>query len=58
MLLTKKNSGLDKDSKMLANQIRAIDKRRLIKRLGKLDDDTLAKVNEAIKISLGLIKTD
>jgi len=56
VLITKKNSGLDKDSKALLNQIRAIDKRRLLKKLGKLDADTLAKLDEALKISLGLVQ--
>ncbi|VVB81886.1 PemK-like, MazF-like toxin of type II toxin-antitoxin system [uncultured archaeon] len=54
--LTRKNSGLDTESKVLLNQIRAIDKRRLIRKLGKLDEDTLAQVDEAIKISLGLVR--
>lgn len=53
VLLTK-SYGLEKESKVLLNQIRAIDKKRLIKRLGKVDDETLEKINEAIKISLDL----
>lgn len=56
VLLTKKNSGLDKDSKVLLNQIRAIDKKRLLKKLGRVNDDVLNRIDEAIKISLGLIK--
>ena len=55
VLLTKKNSSIEKESKTLLNQIRAIDKRRLIKKLGKIDEETTIKVDEAIKISLGLI---
>ena len=54
VLLIKKNSGLDKDSKLLLNQIRAIDKKRLIKKLGKVDEEIITKVDEAIKISLNL----
>ena|SRR3989344_7729629 len=54
VLLTKENSGLDKMSKVLLNQIRAIDKRRLIKRIGKLDEYTFNKIDEALKISLSL----
>lgn len=50
------NSGLEKNSKALLNQIRAIDKRRLIRRLGKADTETMCKIDEAIKISLGLVK--
>jgi len=55
-LLIKKYSGLDKDSKVLLNQIRAIDKKRLVKRLGRANEETMEIIDEAIKISLGLIK--
>ena len=56
VLLNKKNSGLEKDSKILLNQIRAIDKRRLAKKIGKVDNEIIDKINDAIKISLGLIE--
>ena len=49
-------SGLAKDSKALLNQIRAVDKQRLVKRLGKMNETTLEKINDALKISFGLIK--
>jgi mRNA interferase MazF len=45
-------SDLKKPSKILLNQIRAIDKRRLIKRLGSLSEEKRMAVDEAIKISL------
>lgn len=51
----KKSMALKKDSKTLLNQIRAIDKRRLVKRLGSIDESELQNVDRAIKISLGLI---
>ena len=54
VLLTKENSGLARESKVLLSQIRAIDKQRLVKRVGKLDEETVEQVNEALKISLGL----
>lgn len=38
------------------DQIRTIDRCRVIKRLGAIDADTVRKVDEVIKISLGLIK--
>ncbi|HHW18782.1 MAG TPA: type II toxin-antitoxin system PemK/MazF family toxin [Firmicutes bacterium] len=47
-------SGLDKDSVILLEQIRTIDKRRLKRRVARLDDETMAKVNEALAISVGL----
>ena len=56
VILDRKNSGLEKISKVLLNQIRAIDKGRLIKKLGKIDYETLIKVDASIKISLGLVE--
>src|SRR5436190_14527958 len=40
----------------LLNQIRAVDKLRLIKRLGAVEPVTLARIDKAISISLGLLK--
>ena len=47
--------GVKKDSVILLNQIRTIDKRCLIERWGELNPETMEKVNEALKISLGLL---
>jgi mRNA interferase MazF len=41
-------------SVVLLNQIRTIDRRRLVKRLGRLRPDTMKLVNRALQISLGL----
>ncbi len=49
-----KDYGLSKDSVILLEQIRTIDKRRLKERLGRLDDDLMEKVGEALEISLGM----
>jgi mRNA interferase MazF len=46
--------GLSTNSVVLLNQIRSIDKRRLVKRMGTLRNDTMAKVNRALLVSLGL----
>ena len=46
--------GLPKDSVVLLEQIRTIDKRRLKQRIGVLPPETLRKVETALKISLGL----
>jgi len=51
----KGEGGLDNNSLILLNQIRAIDKRRLVKYLGKLKSETMLCVDQAILISLGLI---
>jgi mRNA interferase MazF len=48
--------GLKQNSVVLLNQIRSIDSQRLVKRLGKIEDSTLRKINLSIKISLGLIE--
>lgn len=55
VLIQPPEGGLSVKSVVLLNQIRAIDKQRLIRRLGKLTDETMAQVNQAIQISLGLI---
>ena len=46
--------GLSKDSVILLEQVRTIDKRRLREHMGHLDDDHMELVNEAIAVSLGL----
>lgn len=48
------SAGLSKDSVVLLEQIRTIDKRRLKEKMGHLDDGVMAQVNEAISISFGL----
>ena len=45
--------GLAKDSVILLEQIRTIDKKRLMSRIGELPASTMSKVNRAILISLG-----
>jgi len=52
--VSKQDSKLDKDSTILLNQIRTIDKSRIIKKLTKLDNTIMNKVDMAIKVSLGL----
>jgi mRNA interferase MazF len=46
--------GLTQDSILLCEQIRVIDKKRIIKILGNLDDSEMEKVGEALKTILGL----
>ena len=47
--------GLINDSIVLLNQIRTIDRVRLSRYWGRLSPQTMAAVDEAIKISLGLV---
>ena len=49
-------NGLSTCSAIRLDQIRTVDRQRLIKRLGVIDSGTLAKVDRAIQISLGLIE--
>lgn len=46
--------GLDRDSVALCEQIRVIDKRRIIRVLGHLDDACLEEVAKALRTILGL----
>ncbi len=46
--------GLNKDSVILLEQVRTIDKKRLREKIGKLDELQMDKVNSAISISFGL----
>ena len=46
--------GLSKDSIVLLEQVRTIDKQRLKEKMGHLDDRTMHMVDEAISVSFGL----
>jgi mRNA interferase MazF len=52
--LNAEKCGLAKDSVVLLEQIRTLDKKRLKERMGALDDGAMGKVNEALSISFGL----
>lgn len=54
VFIKKEDNAIKRDSTILLNQIKAIDKRRIIKKLGVLDSFTMNKVDRALKISLGL----
>ena len=47
--------GINKDSVILLEQVRTIDKKRLREKIGKLDEVQMIKVNDALSISFGLI---
>ena len=46
--------GLSKDSVVLLEQIRTIDKKRLREKIGRLDEMLMGEVNSALSISFGL----
>lgn len=48
--------GLTKDSIVLLEQIRTIDKRRLKDRMGALDATAMTRINDALQISFGLMR--
>ncbi|WP_129598220.1 type II toxin-antitoxin system PemK/MazF family toxin [Anaerophilus nitritogenes] len=47
--------GLTRDSVVLLEQVRTIDKKRLREKIGHSDDEMMNKVNEGLLISFGLI---
>ena len=52
--LSARNYGLSRDSVILLEQIRTLDKSRLRERMGQLDGPTMDRVNSAIAVSFGL----
>ena len=50
-----KKYGFERDSVILLEQIRTIDKQRLTDKITHLDEPMMQKVNEALQISLGLL---
>ncbi len=46
--------GLSRDSVVLLEQVRTIDKKRLKEKIGHLDERMMTEVNEALEISFGL----
>ncbi len=55
--LHSESTGLQKDSIVLLEQVRTIDKHRLKEKMGTLDNSSMGKVDEAISISFGLSDT-
>lgn len=46
--------GLSRDSVVLLEQVRTIDKKRLKERMGQLDESSMTQVNQALGISFGI----
>ncbi|MBS4175491.1 type II toxin-antitoxin system PemK/MazF family toxin [Bacillus sp. FJAT-49736] len=51
-----KRYGFERDSVILLEQIRTIDKQRLTDKITHLDEEMMEKVEDALQISLGLIE--
>ena len=52
--LSAQSVGLNRDSVILLEQIRTIDKSRLRERMGRLDENTMTAVDSALAVSFGL----
>ncbi|MFQ9910465.1 MAG: type II toxin-antitoxin system PemK/MazF family toxin, partial [Acutalibacter sp.] len=50
-------SGLIKDSIILLEQVRTLDKHRLREKMGRLDAESMGRVDQALSISFGLRPT-
>ncbi len=48
-------AGLARDSVVLLEQLRTLDKRRLKEKMGRLDEDVMREIDTAIAVSLGLV---
>ncbi|MBI0580910.1 MULTISPECIES: type II toxin-antitoxin system PemK/MazF family toxin [Bacillaceae] len=51
-----KRYGFERDSVILLEQIRTIDKQRLTDKITHLDDEMMEKVDDALRVSIGLIE--
>ncbi len=54
IVLAAQGSGLPRDSVILLEQIRTLDKKRLRERMGRVDSAVMEKVDAAIAVSFGL----
>lgn len=55
VIVNQPEGGLRSASAVLLNQIRSIDRKRLVKRLGTIRPETMLRVERSLRISLGLI---
>jgi mRNA interferase MazF len=56
--ISAEDSGLTSDSKIKCNQIRTVDKLRLLKLTGRISAEIIKKVEEALLIHIGISKLD
>ena len=52
--LAGRNCGLSRDSVVLLEQIRTIDKQRLKERMGRIDETLMDRIDDALAVSFGL----
>jgi mRNA interferase MazF len=58
ILLNAGKTGLAKDSIVLLEQVRTLDKHRLRERMGRLDRESMFRVDQALSISFGLVERE
>jgi mRNA interferase MazF len=56
VFISAEDSGLPLDSKIKCNQIRTVDKLRLLKLVGEISTEIIKKVEEALLIHIGISK--
>ncbi len=56
VLIRPPEGGLQIESVATLNQIRSVDRRRLIKKLGEVGKHTLDQIDHALRVSLGLVE--
>ncbi|MCM8762448.1 MAG: type II toxin-antitoxin system PemK/MazF family toxin [Candidatus Omnitrophica bacterium] len=58
VLFSAKETGLSKNSKVKCNQIRTVDKKRLVKFVSKVSEEKIFEIEQALLIHLGISSTD
>jgi mRNA interferase MazF len=56
IVIEPEESGLPKRSAVILNQIRSVDRQRLAKKMGQISTQSMQRVDQAIRISLGLVE--
>jgi len=58
VLVRAPEGGLSSDSVVLLNQLRSLDRQRLVRRIGRVTRRTMNAVDRALMLSLGLVRLD
>ena len=58
ILLQRQSTGLSRDSIVLLEQVRTIDKHRLKEKMGRIEGDDMQRIDQALSISFGLQTND
>jgi mRNA interferase MazF len=56
-LIEPPEGGLTRRSKVMLMQMRAIDKKRILNRMGSISDATMERVEQALLIATGVVRT-